>query len=63
MDTSELAGEIQQLKNDIKNRVKDFNKKTGLMISGAIIEGVSRVLEQTDTPIIVDYHVGINIEL
>jgi hypothetical protein len=44
--------------------VKQFNKETGLEVSGAIIEGVysdNKVAE--GEPILKGYRVGINIEL
>ena len=64
MKTDQLAKVVEQLKFDLHKRVQQFNKETGLEISGVIIEGIYTDAPVADqSPILKTYRVGVNIEL
>lgn len=62
MNTKELPNKISDLKKELVTIICAFNNTTGLNISGVIIEPKNFTTISGDKSII-DYSVGVNIEL
>jgi hypothetical protein len=62
MNTKDLPNEILKVKQDIQKRILEFNKETGLSISGIMVEGIFAE-EFDNAPVVKAYKISVGIDL
>lgn len=63
MLTKDLPEQVTKLKADLKRRIEQFNKETGLTVSGVMAEALFTQGQVNDVSVIKGYSVGVSIEL
>ena len=66
MLTKDLPEQVTKLKTDLRKRVEQFNKETGLTVSGVMVEATfteALTFNTNKQSVVKAYQVGISIEL
>lgn len=65
MLTKDLPEQVTKLKIDLKKRIEQFNKETGLTINGVMAEALFAETRSfgADIAVVKGYQIGVSIEL